>query len=131
MFWAENDTTHTGGSLSLARRWEPIHQTIGRFGRTDPTHYREARNEIPILYHDGERDVDGVIDRLILRDDEIVVIDYKTHARATKENIAQLAENFREQMRQYGEGARRLWPGKKLRLLLLFTACGSLVELPP
>ena len=97
----------------------------------DPTRYREARNEIPILYHDGERDVDGVIDRLILRDDEIVVIDYKTHARATKENIAQLAENFREQMRQYGEGARRLWPGKKLRLLLLFTACGSLVELPP
>ena len=97
----------------------------------DPTRYREARNEIPILYHDGERDVDGVIDRLILRDEEIVVIDYKTHARATKENIAQLAENFREQMRQYGEGARRLWPGKKLRLLLLFTACGSLVELPP
>ena len=97
----------------------------------DPARYREARNEIPILYRDGERDVYGVIDRLILREEEIVVIDYKTHTRATKENIVQLAEDFREQMRQYGEGARRLWPRKKLRLVLLFTACGSLVELPP
>lgn len=97
----------------------------------DPARYREARNEIPILYRAGERDVYGVIDRLIMRDDEIVLIDYKTHARATRGNIAQLAEDFREQMRQYGEGARRLWPDKKLRLLLLFTACGGVVELSP
>jgi len=95
----------------------------------DPSRYREARSEIPILFRDGERDVYGVIDRLIIREDEIVLIDYKTHARATKENIAQLAQDFREQMRQYGEGARRLWPGRKLRLLLLFTACGGVVEL--
>jgi ATP-dependent helicase/nuclease subunit A len=95
----------------------------------DPARYQEARNEIPILYRDGGRDVYGVIDRLILREEEMVLIDYKTHARATRENIAQLAEDFREQMRQYGEGARRLWPGKKLRLVLLFTACGGIVEL--
>ncbi len=96
----------------------------------DPARYQEARNEIPILYRDGGRDVYGVIDRLVIREEEIVLIDYKTHAHATKEIIAQLAEDFREQMRQYGEGARRLWPGKKLRLVLLFTACGEMVELP-
>ncbi len=97
----------------------------------DPTRYREARNEIPILYRDGERDVYGVIDRLILREKEIVLIDYKTHAHATQENIAQLAEDFRGQMHRYGEGVRRLWPGKKLKMMLLFTACGGVVELPP
>jgi len=95
----------------------------------DPARYREARNEIPILYHNGERDVYGVIDRLILREGEVVLIDYKTHAHATQENITQLAQDFREQMRRYGEGARRLWPRKKLKLLLLFTACGGVVEL--
>ncbi|HSW52159.1 MAG TPA: 3'-5' exonuclease, partial [Sulfuricaulis sp.] len=100
-------------------------------GFFDPARYQEARNEIPILYRDGGRDVYGVIDRLVMREEEIVLIDYKTHARATRENIAQLAEEFREQMRQYGEGARRLWPGKKLRLVLLFTACGATVELAP
>ncbi|BAV33998.1 ATP-dependent exonuclease [Sulfuricaulis limicola] len=95
----------------------------------DPARYQEARNEIPILYRDGGRDVYGVIDRLVIRQEEIVLIDYKTHARATRDNVARLAEDFREQMRQYGEGARRLWPGKKLRLVLLFTACGEMVEL--
>jgi ATP-dependent helicase/nuclease subunit A len=96
----------------------------------DPARYQEARNEIPILYRDGGRDVYGVIDRLVIREEEIALIDYKTHVHATRGNIAQLAEDFREQMRQYGEGARRLWPGKKLRLVLIFTACGGKVELP-
>lgn len=98
-------------------------------GFFDPARYREARNEIPILYRDDGRDVYGVIDRLVIREDEIVLIDYKTHARATKDHIGQLAEDFREQMRQYGEGVRRLWPGRKLRLVLLFTACSAAVEL--
>ncbi len=96
----------------------------------DPARCRDARNEIPILYRDGERDVYGVIDRLIVRDQEIVVLDYKSHAGATQENMAQLAEDAREQIRRYGEGVRRLWPGKKVRLVLLFTACGGVVELP-
>ncbi len=97
----------------------------------DPACYLEARNEVPVLYRRGEQNVYGVIDRLVLRKEEIVVVDYKTHGHATQENITQLAEDFREQMLQYGEGVRRLWPGKKLRLLLFFTACGGVVELPP
>ena len=34
--------------------------------------------------------------------------------------MAQLAEDAREQMRRYGEGARRLWPGEKVRPGALF-----------
>ena len=70
-------------------------------------------------------------DRLVIREQEIVLIEYKTHARATADNIVLLARNFAEQMRQYGSGALRLWPQKKLRLLLLFTACGETVEITP
>jgi ATP-dependent helicase/nuclease subunit A len=115
------------------RGWREACAVIDRadfHGFFNPARYLEARNEIPILYRDGGRDVYGVIDRLVIREEEVVLIDYKTHARATRENIARLAEDFREQMRQYGEGARRLWPRKKLRLVLLFTACGEMVELP-
>ena len=97
----------------------------------DPARYYEARNEMPILYRDGTQDVYGVIDRLIIRENEIVLIDYKTHARATTENMEQLAEGFREQMQMYAEGVRRLWPEKKLRTLLFFTACGGIVDLSP
>lgn len=95
----------------------------------DPARYQEAHNEMPILYREGGQDIYGVIDRLIIRENEVVLIDYKTHARATEENMALLAEKYQEQMRFYAEGVRRLWPGKKLRMLLLFTACGGMVEL--
>ncbi len=126
-----------GGWLDEKDFNEWWHESCAVIDRTDfreffdPACYQEARNEIPILYRDGERDGYGIIDRLILREDEVVVIDYKTHAHATQTNIMQLAQDFREQMRQYGEGVRRLWSGKKVRLLLLFTACGGVVELPP
>ena len=96
----------------------------------DPAGYQEARNEVPILYRDGNDDIYGIIDRIVMLEKEIIVMDYKTHAQATLNNIAHLAEAFVEQMRQYGNGARRLWPGKKIRLLLLFTACSGIVEIP-
>jgi len=95
-----------------------------------PGLYQEARNEVPILYRDGERDAYGIIDRLVIREREIILIDYKTHTNAMPENIGQLAQDFYEQMRSYGTGANRLWPGKKLRLLLIFPACRGFVELP-
>ena len=78
----------------------------------DAAHYEEARNEVPILYRDGERDVYGIIDRLVIAHDELVLVDYKTHPQATRENVTELAQAYTRQMRLYGEGARRLWPGK-------------------
>lgn len=95
----------------------------------DPARCRRAWNEVPILYRNGEREVYGVIDRLILRDSEVVLLDYKTHSEAAPENIDALAESHRAQMRQYAEGVRRLWPGRKVRAIIFFTACGAAVEL--
>ncbi len=97
----------------------------------DATSDQGARNEISLLYRDKQQDVYGVVDRLIIRENEIVLIDYKTNARATLENMQQLAQDFFPQIRQYGVGAQQLWPRKKIRLLLLFTACRGILEVPP
>lgn len=97
----------------------------------DAAHYESAHNEAPILYRDSERDVYGIIDRLVIARNELVLVDYKTHPQATRTNAAELAQAYTRQMRLYGEGARRLWPEKRLKLLLLFTACRALVEVPP
>lgn len=97
----------------------------------DATHYETAHNEASILYRDSERDVYGIIDRLVIARNELVLVDYKTHPQATHTNTTELAQAYTRQMRLYGEGARRLWPGKPLRLLLLFTACRTLVEVSP
>ena len=72
----------------------------------------------------------GIIDRLVIARNELVLVDYKTHPQATHTNATELAQAYVRQMRLYGEGARRLWPGKHLKLLLLFTACRAIIEVP-
>ncbi len=89
-----------------------------------------SRNEMPVLYRLNGKSVFGIIDRVVVEDDQVTIIDYKTHESASAENIARLAESYYTQMQYYGDGASKLWPGKKLKLLLLFTACAETVEVP-
>jgi ATP-dependent exoDNAse (exonuclease V) beta subunit len=63
----------------------------------------------------------GIVDRLMLGKEHMILIDYKTHRRAAAGNVQALAEEFTGQMRQYAAGASRLWPNKKLRVVLLFS----------
>jgi len=91
-----------------------------------PETYQRAFTEVPIHYEDTGRLVHGVIDRLIVRAEEVLVVDYKTHAHAHPANLNAIADNYRDQMRWYAEGVRRLWPRHTLRAALLFTACQSL-----
>jgi len=89
-----------------------------------------SRNEIPVLFRQNGQAVFGIIDRVVVEDDQVTVIDYKTHESASKNNVARLAEPYFSQMRYYGSGASKLWPDKKIKLLLLFTACAETVEVP-
>ncbi len=84
-------------------------------------------NEVPIIYTDQQsgRTVHGIIDRLLIKDDSIIIIDYKTH-RAT--NSKEIAEQYREQMRYYVEGIRLLWPDRKVSSWLYFTHNRQAVE---
>ena len=88
----------------------------------------EAINETPIIYQQEGRTVHGIIDRLLLRDDEVWVIDYKSHRHATADNLARLAAPYHEQMNYYAEGMSKLWPAQRVRTFLLFTHCGGLIE---
>src|SRR3569623_1785372 len=87
----------------------------------DATRYDRAYNEVPIQYRHGDALVHGVIDRLVVRGDVCVVIDYKTH-RGAAERPDEYAARFAEQLRLYANGAAQLWPGRKVETYLLFTA---------
>ena len=95
----------------------------------DPTQYQQAFNEVPIQYLDGDHLVYGIIDRLIINNGMVYVIDYKTHRRADDGSLPRLSDSYREQMRLYANGVAKLWPGKSIKPLLLFTACGELVAM--
>ncbi len=93
----------------------------------DASRYLRAYNEIAIQYWLDGNIVHGVIDRLVVAENGVTIIDYKTHRDVTAGNLAELAQHYAEQMRLYRTGVERLWPGKPVSALLLFTACAATV----
>ena len=88
-----------------------------------------AFSEIPLQYRLGQQTVYGIIDRLLLSDTDIHLIDYKTHRIDSEILVQQLAERYRPQIVLYCEGVRRLWPGRSIKAYLLLTDGGMLVNI--
>jgi ATP-dependent helicase/nuclease subunit A len=86
-------------------------------------------NEVPIEYRIGKQTVYGVIDRLLVGDTDIALIDYKTHRIEQDAQAQQLAEHYRPQLELYREGVQRLWPEHSIRVYLLLTDGGKLVNI--
>lgn len=95
----------------------------------DPRRYQTAHNELPLLFRAGERDVYGIVDRVVIRDDEIAVLDYKTHTGVDSDNVLLHAARHRDQLALYKTGVAELWPTRRVRAWLIFTAGGRALEL--
>ncbi|MFQ5546273.1 MAG: PD-(D/E)XK nuclease family protein, partial [Acidiferrobacterales bacterium] len=74
-------------------------------------------------------DIYGAVDRLVIRKSEICILDYKTHEAVQYEEAVAIADTFYSQMHLYATGIRKLWPTDKLRVLLLFTALPTIVDI--
>ncbi len=97
----------------------------------DPDGYTEARNEVPLLFTHGGRQVRAVIDRLIVSPDELVVVDYKTRRLSAGDVPTTLAMEHAGQLGRYALGLRRIWPDDRpIRLLVVFTVRAAAVEIP-
>ena len=94
-----------------------------------PDESAQCFNELPLLYDNDGQSVYGLIDRLIIDGDEILLIDYKTHAQANADNCQTIAEDFSEQMNLYSRGIQKIWPNHKIKKGILFTTCQKLVWL--
>ncbi len=88
----------------------------------------DALNEVPVLYQQQGQTVHGIIDRLLLRNGEAWVIDYKSHRGVETDTIAEHAEPFRRQLDYYAEGVKKIWPQRAVRRFILFTHCQALYE---
>lgn len=88
----------------------------------DSSHYDKFYNEVPIQFKHENKNVYGIIDRLIVKNNTVTIIDYKTHPYVTKENIKTHAEKYNNQMQLYKEGVQLLWPEYNITTMLLFTS---------
>ncbi len=86
-------------------------------------------NELPIMYQRDGQSVYGIIDRLILRPEEITLIDYKSHQMKDETELHELADSFKSQMQLYKEGVGKIWPHHAIKSGLLFTHSAQLIWL--
>ena len=118
------------GDPLLAAAWDEARAVaadprLAHLFRSEP--WEGAWSEVPLQYLDGDgRLVHGVVDRLLLAPDRVLVVDYKSHRQARPDNLDELGAAYAEQLRLYAEGARRLWPDRAVEAALLFTACRAL-----
>jgi ATP-dependent helicase/DNAse subunit B len=83
--------------------------------------------EMPFMLRQDNTLFSGRIDRLILRTDTVDVYDYKTFPVSEKELPDLIAEYRESQMSTYLDAAGQLFPDKKPRGFLVFTALPRLI----
>lgn len=105
-------------------------------GRPELMHLfgRNSRAEVPFLLHakrDGEPiRLAGRIDRLVVDDTGVTVIDYKSDA-SVPLRPEDVPGNYRIQLGLYALVAGQLFPGRTVRATILWTQLETLMNLPP
>jgi ATP-dependent helicase/nuclease subunit A len=85
--------------------------------------------EVPVTAHIHNRPLYGIIDRLIVDDQRILAIDYKTNA-AIPETPEQVPEGILRQMGAYAEALEQIYPGRLVETAILWTEAPLLMMLP-
>ena len=115
--------THDTGRAVLATLTDPAVADL--FGP-------DGMAEVPVIGTiagpDGPEVVSGQVDRLIVRDDGIMILDYKT-ARPAPETPAGVSPAYLRQMAAYRAVLCGLWPDRPVRCALLWTAIPRLMML--
>ncbi|VDS06953.1 ATP-dependent helicase/nuclease subunit A [Paracoccus haematequi] len=73
--------------------------------------------------------IHGAIDRLIVTDDRILAVDYKSNA-VVPGRPEDTPEGILRQMAAYRAALRMIWPGRPVRIAVLWTAARSLMPIP-
>ncbi|MBU6235090.1 MAG: double-strand break repair helicase AddA [Alphaproteobacteria bacterium] len=94
-----------------------------------PLFTANARAEVPLTGLLGPTSiVSGQIDRLLVTDTEVLVIDYKTNRPAPR-HIRDVPEAYKAQMRTYRAVLSKIWPEHTIRCALLWTDGPDLMDI--
>ncbi|MBU2959648.1 double-strand break repair helicase AddA [Citreicella sp. C3M06] len=71
----------------------------------------------------------GIIDRLIVSDDSVLAVDFKSN-RTVPDTPEATPEGILRQMGAYAEALAQIWPGRRIDTAILWTGTRQLVDLP-
>jgi ATP-dependent helicase/nuclease subunit A len=89
----------------------------------------QSMAEVPVVGLVGTEAINGFIDRLLVTDTEVLVVDYKTN-RPPPLDIANIPPAYLVQMACYRTVLQQVYPQHTVRCALLWTDGARLVELP-
>lgn len=124
------------GDLDAADREEILTVTLRTLDRADFGHVFApgGRSEAAIVGEvqtaTGPLLINGRVDRLVVTDTEVLVIDYKTD-RPAPARVEDVDASYIAQMAAYADILSGTWPGRSVRAALLYTDGPELFELPP
>ncbi|MDQ2090324.1 double-strand break repair helicase AddA [Marimonas arenosa] len=122
------DAAHGDDLLALLEEVQTVLRQPGLSSLFAP----DALAEVPVsaaLPDLGGRRIHGVIDRLVIRGDEVLAVDFKTNA-VVPETPEACPDGLLRQMGAYAGALSQVFPGKTIRVALLWTRTASLMHLP-
>jgi len=87
----------------------------------DPAAGAQTYDEMPLMYKTCSQPVYGIVDRVIKHENSVIIIDYKSHRLHGALSLNDIALQFKNQVDYYRDGARLLWPERKIKTGILFT----------
>jgi ATP-dependent helicase/nuclease subunit A len=79
-----------------------------------------SRAEVPVVGLIGNRALSGQIDRIVVTEDAVLVVDYKT-LRPAPASEAEVPALYLDQLAAYAAAIQAIYPGKRVRAALLWT----------
>ncbi|KKW92619.1 double-strand break repair helicase AddA [Sphingobium chungbukense] len=115
-----------------ARRHDVIEQALGVIENPQFSALFgcDALAEAPIAAVVGEAVIAGTVDRLLIGDDLIQLVDFKT-GRISPLSVAEVPLAHVRQMAAYAAALQVIFPGHRVEASLLYTAAPRLIILPP
>jgi len=85
--------------------------------------------EVPVVGRIGDKVLSGQIDRVLVTDEAVWIVDFKTN-RPPPTEVRDVAPVYLGQMAAYRAAVSTIWPGRPVRCALLWTDAPRLMELP-
>ena len=99
-------------------------QNLMQSDALNPIFSKHGRAEVPITGEVNGQNFQGIIDRLVIEEERITIIDFKSGK--PPENNADIPESYQQQMEIYSQIIRQIWPERSVRAALVFTENASI-----
>lgn len=88
---------------------------------------KNSRAEVPIIGKVGDKIISGQVDRLVIEEDRVLIIDFKTN-RPAAFSTNEIPEAYIKQMHAYKDLLKQIYPNKEIITLILWTNNTTFME---